>query len=53
MEKCGDEEWTVIEVPKSLYGEMKRGARLKGCAPEQFIIEAIEHLLEEEKRKKS
>jgi len=46
------EKWTIITIPGSLYKEAKKWAEAWGCTAEEFIIEAIEKAIEEEKKKR-
>jgi len=54
MERMGkneNEKWTTVTIPQDLYKLVEEGARFKGCSPEEFIIEAIQKLIEEERAK--
>ena len=52
MGKSEGEKWAKITIPESLYKEAERWAELWGCTTEEFIIEAIELAIEEEKQKR-
>ena len=44
-------KWVSISLPESLYEEAERWAEAWGCTAEEFIIEAIEKMIEGEKEK--
>ncbi|MEM2170012.1 MAG: hypothetical protein QW186_09480 [Candidatus Bathyarchaeia archaeon] len=45
-------ERSIITIPQDLFKEVKKWAELWGCTTEEFIIEAIELAIEEEKQKR-
>jgi len=55
MERMGkneNEKWTTVTIPIGLYEAVAKYAELWGCTAEEFIIEAIQKAIEEEKMKR-
>jgi len=52
MGKNEVEKWTTITISETLFKEAEKLANLLGCTVEQFINEAIEWAITEEKMKR-
>jgi len=52
MGKNENEKWTTVTIPIGLYEAVAKYAELWGCTAEEFIIEAIQKAIEEEKMKR-